>query len=388
MADVFLSYAHEDLEHALQIAEALTRDGWTVWWDRRISTGTEWERVLLPELEKARCVVVLWSGHSVRSDWVRKEAEAAADRTVLVPALIETAPIPASTGSIQAANLTSWVGNPTAGEFEEFLNAVRERMLPACEIRFRSLLYPDPETVESLTKTLLQVANRITEAPRVGVYSPPRTNADQRRLQRTIASAPVTIHWPPELMELFDAAMDQDRLAERLERIPKRIPLLWLDLEPHFGPFQDYGSSFRIHQKYLGFASLALYHYLFHSAEQSGRHIDPQPPLTKQLLSYPRWEGAIPVFFEPTDELACAYVVRLDNQNLSPEVVVYGPRDRTVRAYEKSLDRSIFTDPTWLEEYFIPQYELLLAIEDPNRIVSYHGNAYIRKVTDWDGVDL
>jgi hypothetical protein len=370
------------------VAAALTRDGWTVWWDRRIPTATEWERVLLPELEKARCVVVLWSGHSVRSDWVRREAEAAADRTVLVPALIETAPIPATTGFIQVADLTTWSGNPAATEFGEFLNAVRERMLPACEIRFQSLLYPEPESIETLTKTLLQVAYRVTGAPRVGVYSPPNTDMDQRRLERTIASVNVTIHWPPELTELFDAATDQDRLAERLNRIPRRIPRLWLDLEPYSGPFQYYGTSFRTHEKYLAFASLSLYHDLFHSSERSGHHMDAYPPLTTQLLSYPRWEGAISVFFEPADEPARAYVVALDDQSLSPEMVIYGPRDLSKRAYRKTLDRSLYTEPVWLEEYFIPQYELLLAIQDPNRIVPYHGNAYIRKVTDLDGRDL
>jgi hypothetical protein len=52
------------------------------------------------------------------------------------------------------------------------------------------------------------------------------------------------------------------------------------------------------------------------------------------------------------------------------------------------MNQSPYTDPTRLEECFIPQYELILAIEDPNRIVPYQGNAYIRKVTDRDGVDL
>ena len=388
MADVFLSYAREDIEQAQQIADALAHGGWTVWWDPKIRTGTEWEQVLLPELEIARCVVVLWSSRSIRSDWVLKEVEAAAERTVLVPALIEMSPIPATANTIQAADLTKWRGDLRAAEFQEFLNAVRERMLPTCEIRFRSLLEPEPETIESATKTLLDVAYRITERPRVGAYRPPNNPADRRRLERTIASVGVTIHWPTALTELFDASLDQELLTESLKRIPRRIPLLWLNLLSYSGPFPYYGTSFRTHEKYLEFASLKLYHYLFRRAEQKGLQIVPHTPLTRQLLSFPRWEGAVSVFFAPADELARAYVVKLDDKSLSPEVVIYGPRRLSEQAYEKSVSRSLFTDPVWLEEYFIPQYELLLAIEDPGRMVAYEGNAFIRKVTDSNGVDF
>lgn len=39
MADVFLSYAREDLDIARQIAGALEREGWSVFWDRRTPPG-------------------------------------------------------------------------------------------------------------------------------------------------------------------------------------------------------------------------------------------------------------------------------------------------------------------------------------------------------------
>jgi TIR domain len=391
MADIFLSYARKDVEKARQMADALTRDRWTVWWDPKIPTATEWERVLLPELEKARCVVVLWSGHSVRSKWVRREAEAALERTVLVPALIEAAPIPAATGSIQVANLTKWAGSPTAPEFQEFLDAVRERMLPTCEIRFRSLLDPEPESVMSAVETLVQVGMRVNEASGLdGFYDQPPNAAYQRRLQRTIASVGVTIHWPSALTELFAAAVDQDRVKEMLVRIPRRIPLLWLGLYSYAGPFQNHGPDLRIHRNFLKFASLSLYHTLLWIAERSGRHIDVQHPLTTQFLSYPRWEDAITVFFDPADELAWAYVDRLGEQYLYPDVVIYGPRGLSELAYERSLDRSSFAgpDPRWFEEYFVPQYELLLTMSNPDRIVDYDVTPNIRKVTDGNGVDF
>ena len=388
MADVFISYAREDVERARQMVDALTREGWTVWWDPKIRTGAEWERVLLSELERARCVIVLWSSYSVRSEWVRKETEAAAERAVLVPCYIETISVPAATASIQAANLTIWRGDPNALEFKEFLSAIRGKMLPTCEIYFRSLLCPEPETVNSTLKTFAQVAHRVTDSSSVGTFVPPRSPAEQRRLQKTIASIIVTVHWPTELTRLFDISLDRDWLTEKLARIPGRIPRLWLDLLSYSGPFQYDGTPLRIHQNYLAFASLVFFHHLFHSAEQSGHQIEVQHPLTPQLLSSPSWQDAISIFFGREDELVWAYADRIDDQYLHPEVVVYGPRAASERAYAKSRRNDLFTDPTWFEEFFIPQYELLLATRDPDRIVDYHGNARIRKVTDRNGLDL
>ena len=63
--------------------------GWSVWWDRKITAGQAYDQAIERELESARSVVVLWSGHSVLSEWVKNEAAVAAERGVLVPARLE-----------------------------------------------------------------------------------------------------------------------------------------------------------------------------------------------------------------------------------------------------------------------------------------------------------
>ena len=94
MADVFISYAHEDRDAAQRIAAVLGAAGYSVWWDREILGGETFDETIERELEVAGSVIVLWSGHSVPSNWVRSEAAAAVERGVLVPVFIEKVKLP------------------------------------------------------------------------------------------------------------------------------------------------------------------------------------------------------------------------------------------------------------------------------------------------------
>lgn len=110
MTDVFLSYASEDRDRAGQLAQALGARGWSVWWDRKIIAGQAFDRAIEHELETARCAVVLWSAHSVDSEWVKNEAAVAAERGVLVPALIDGVRLPLEFRRKQTADLVNWHG--------------------------------------------------------------------------------------------------------------------------------------------------------------------------------------------------------------------------------------------------------------------------------------
>ena len=74
MADVFLSYAHEDRAAVARIASALKRGGFTVWWDEDLSPGTRFRDRIRHEIESARAVVVIWSAMASEKDWVLAEA--------------------------------------------------------------------------------------------------------------------------------------------------------------------------------------------------------------------------------------------------------------------------------------------------------------------------
>ncbi|HSE86909.1 MAG TPA: TIR domain-containing protein [Candidatus Binatia bacterium] len=111
MADIFLSYANEDRETARAVAGLLESAGCTVWWDRRIPAGRTWRSMIEEALRDMRCMVVLWSTHSVDSDWVKEEAEEARAVGKLIPVLIEPVKPPVGFRSIQAADLVDWDGS-------------------------------------------------------------------------------------------------------------------------------------------------------------------------------------------------------------------------------------------------------------------------------------
>jgi hypothetical protein len=142
MAQVFLSYAREDRECAEILARALTNLGWSVWWDRLIDVGGRFSKVIERELAQAKCVIVLWSHHSVQSDWVQSEASDANQREILVPVRIEEVRLPLEFSRLQTGNLCDWRKGLDSPEFKACLASVeklvRKKTLP-------DVPFPQPE---------------------------------------------------------------------------------------------------------------------------------------------------------------------------------------------------------------------------------------------------
>jgi len=124
VSDIFISYSSADRSRVRPLVDALTRRGWSVWWDRTILPGKNWDKVIEDEIASARCVIVLWSRNSIESDWVRTEAEEGKRRGILVPALIDDVAMPLSYKRIQTANLVGWEQSKASPEFDELLLAV------------------------------------------------------------------------------------------------------------------------------------------------------------------------------------------------------------------------------------------------------------------------
>ena len=124
MAEIFISYARVDRERAQALAGALDREGWSVWWDRDIPPGRTFDDVIEEALATARCVIVLWTSDSIRSEWVKAEASEAARRRILVPVLADQVRPPLEFRRIQSASLLEWASLATNPDWSQFCQAV------------------------------------------------------------------------------------------------------------------------------------------------------------------------------------------------------------------------------------------------------------------------
>ena len=124
MANVFLSYDHDDLPLARPIAAALEKAGHTVWYDRHIHGGAQYSRKIEQALDSADAVVVLWSPRSLDSAWVRDEAAEGRDRGKLVPLCVEQVTPPMGFRQFQTIELGSWKGRGKVPHLAQLLGAI------------------------------------------------------------------------------------------------------------------------------------------------------------------------------------------------------------------------------------------------------------------------
>lgn len=124
MADIFLSYASEDLERVRPLVERLEERDWQVWWDREIPIGKTWPVVIEEALEATTAMVVVWTEASVESKWVRIETTKGEERGGLVPVKLDDIKIPIQFSLLQTADLTNWDGSSSHVELKSVFSAL------------------------------------------------------------------------------------------------------------------------------------------------------------------------------------------------------------------------------------------------------------------------
>ncbi len=124
MADIFISYAREDREWVEKLANQLVAEGFTVWWDWDLLVGKRYRETIETELQTAKAAIVVWSQHSIRSDFVRDEAEDGQQRNILLPLLKEIVRPPAGFRQLQTADLSNWNGGGEHIEFRRMMKGV------------------------------------------------------------------------------------------------------------------------------------------------------------------------------------------------------------------------------------------------------------------------
>ena len=122
---IFLSYAAADRARVQPLVTALEAQGFDVWWDRDISLGESYHRVIEQALKRASCALVLWSHASVTSEWVANEASEARKRGILVPAFLDEVEPPLEFRHLQSASLYAWHGDDDDPNLQQLVAAVR-----------------------------------------------------------------------------------------------------------------------------------------------------------------------------------------------------------------------------------------------------------------------
>ena len=153
MIDVFVSYKGEEREKAQAIADALARRGYRVWWDVELLPGASFATEIASIIDQAKAAVVLWSEESVKSDFVRAEADLARKREILIPVRLDDIDVPLPFNTYHTLDLTDWNGSSSDPLLQSLVRSVEKRIPAPIEssenetVKGQSLHYVDDEAI-------------------------------------------------------------------------------------------------------------------------------------------------------------------------------------------------------------------------------------------------
>jgi hypothetical protein len=108
MPHIFISYAREDAVAAKALADLLDSEGFEVWWDPAIRIGQEFPDEIEKAIWDSQYVIVLWSRHSVSSEWVRREAELGRKSDKLLPVQMDGCELPRGFKTLHTIRFDGW----------------------------------------------------------------------------------------------------------------------------------------------------------------------------------------------------------------------------------------------------------------------------------------
>jgi hypothetical protein len=129
VANVFLSYAEQDGKVADQIMAGLRLSSIAVS-PTHPPQQPAGMKTVARELTYAKCVVVLWSEHSVQNELVLAEADYARSRDIVVSAVVGKPLLPVGFRDVWFANLTGWTGEADSDLFLVLKRLVEARLSP------------------------------------------------------------------------------------------------------------------------------------------------------------------------------------------------------------------------------------------------------------------
>jgi hypothetical protein len=126
MTDVFISYARKNRDRVRQIADGLTDDGYSLWWDTALKASDNYAIKIEQALEATKSVVVCWSEQAKESLWVRAEATEALDRNKLIQLKLDDSRMPLPFNVLNMIAFNGWNGKRAAPEWTELEGEIGE----------------------------------------------------------------------------------------------------------------------------------------------------------------------------------------------------------------------------------------------------------------------
>ncbi len=155
MANIFISYAREDLERVRPIVEELEKRDWSVFWDRTIPPGKKYQDVITDALEAARCVLVVWTKYSITSDWVWDEANDAKARDILVPLSLDAVKIPLGFRSYHTVDLSDWCHTSPHPGFQQIIGSIETNIFSTLRSNHELSVTPGATVVPPLPEIVV-----------------------------------------------------------------------------------------------------------------------------------------------------------------------------------------------------------------------------------------
>ena len=127
-AYVFVSYARPDEKRAKAVIACIEKAGFKTWWDRLIPGGDRFGARISEALEGAGAVVVLWSAHSLQSNWVQDEAAWGRDHHRLVPISLDGSEPPLGFRQLQCLDVSQGGARMSNPEMRRALRTIGEML--------------------------------------------------------------------------------------------------------------------------------------------------------------------------------------------------------------------------------------------------------------------
>jgi hypothetical protein len=166
---LFVSYASVDSARAKRLEGLLEQHGWDIVRPPGLVAGGRIPDQVQTALVESSCVISLVSPASAQSTWVRDETKFAELAGKSLPVVVE--PTKTWLGTIQAADLSYWSGDPAAPEFQRLLAAI-ERIAgpPRARAEEGLAMAEAAETGSSrLPDALRPLAARVAESTRTEI---------------------------------------------------------------------------------------------------------------------------------------------------------------------------------------------------------------------------